>query len=347
VATAGLNVNLNVNVTPDGTIQIFLPGDAGRISASGTGNIAMRMDETGSFGLYGDYTIQRGDFNLTIQQLNITLINKMLTLNRGSSIRFNGDPLDATMNVSATYTVQSSLESLGLPLDSARLQRRIPVNCVIHIREKLSDPEITFSVEFPTLHDEDLKSNIYTKLDTTNHVEMSRQAFSLLLFGTFTSDEYSFSAGSMVASSSISMLTNQINNWLSQMIKGIDIGVNYRGGDQVTGDEFDVFVRKGMFNDRVVIDANVGRTTNTTGATSSSSAVIDASIDIKITQDGRWRFRAFNRSNANDISKINDYGYTYGIGASYGRSFNRIKDMFDNSDRKKLREEKKALKKKK
>jgi len=340
-SSTGLDLKLNVNITPDGLIHIFLPGDAGKISATGSGDMQMRLDDSNNFGLYGTYTIQRGEFNLTIQQLNITLINKMLTLNRGSYIQFNGDPLDATMNVSATYTVQSSLEALNLPLDSSRTQRRIPVNCVIHMRDKLSDPEIHFSIEFPTMHDEDLKSKIYTKIDTTNAAEMTRQAFSLLLLGTFTSDEYSASAGSMVASASISTLTGQINNWLSHIIKGVDIGVNYRGGDQITSDDFDVFVRKGIFNDRIVIDANVGRTTDNT--TQSSTAAIDASIDVKITQDGRWRFKAFNRSNANDISKSskNEYGYTYGVGASYSRSFNRVRDMFDNSDRKKARKEKK------
>jgi hypothetical protein len=331
-------------------IHIYLPGDAGKISATGSGDLLLRLDESNNFGLYGTYTIQKGDFNLTLQQLNITLINKMLTLNKGSSIQFNGDPLDATMNVSATYAVQSSLEALNLPsLDSARAQQRIPVNCIIHMRERLSDPEIYFSVEFLSLHDEELKSNIYTKIDTTNYAEMTRQAFSLLLFGTFTSEEYSGSAGSMVASASISMLTGQINNWLSHVVKGVDIGVNYRGGDQVTRDDFDVFLRKGMFNDRVVIDANGGRTTSATGDnTQSSSAAIDASIDVKITQDGRWRFKAFNRSNANDISKTsNEYGYTYGVGASYSRSFNRILDMFDYSDRRKLREEQRQAKAKK
>lgn len=342
--STGMDLKLNVNVTPEGMIHIFLPGDAGKISSAGTGNLLLRLDENNNFGIYGTYIIQKGEFNLTLQQLNITLINKILTLNKGSYIQFNGDPSEATMNVTATYTVQSSLEALNLPLDSAKTQKRIPVNCMIHMREKLSDPEIRFSVSFPTLHDEDIKSNIYTKLDTTNTAEMTRQAFSLLLLGTFTSDEYSASAGSM-ASSSISMLTGQINNWLSHVVKGVDIGVNYRGGEQVTGDDFDVFLRKGMFNDRVVIDANVGRTTSTTGDNAqSSAAAIDASIEIKITE--RWRFKAFNRSNANDISKTNEYGYTYGIGASYGRNFNRISDMFDNSDHRKPREEKKKLKNK-
>ena len=337
-ASTGMDLSLNVNVTPDGMIHIFLPGDAGKITASGSGNMMMRLDDSNNFGLYGTYTIQNGVFNLTIQQLNITFINKVLTLNKGSFIQFNGDPLDATMNVSATYQVQSSLEALNLPLDSTKTQKRIPVNCIIHMRERLSDPEIHFSVEFPTLHDEDLKSKIYTKIDTTNVAEMTRQAFSLLLFGTFTSEEYGGSAGSMVASSSISMLTGQINNWLSHVVKGVDIGVNYRGGDQVTGDDFDLFVRKGIFNDRIVIDANVGRTTDNNNQ--SSTAAIDASIDVKITQDGRWRFKAFNRSNANDISKNNEYGYTYGVGASYSRSFNRILGMFDN-DRRQARKEKK------
>ena len=93
-----------------------------------------------------------------------------------------------------------------------------------------------------------------------------------------------------------------------------------------------------MFNDRVVIDANVGRTTGSAD-NSSSTAAIDASLEIKITQ--RWRFKAFNRSNANDISKKDEYGYTYGVGASYSRSFNRLKEIFDYSDQRKLRQERK------
>jgi hypothetical protein len=342
-SSSGFSLDLNINVTPDGTIQIFLPGDAGKILATGYGNMSMKLDNNNNFGLYGNYAIEKGDFFLTIQQLDINLINKKLSLNKGSNIQFNGDPLNATMNVSATYEVQTSLENLSLSLDSAQTRKRIPVHCIIHMQDRLSDPLIYFSIAFPSIHDDNMKSIIFSKIDTTNYAEMTRQAFSLLLLGSFSSDDYgSISGSSFVTSSTISMLTNQINNWLSQMFKGIDIGINYRSGDQITSDEFDVFARKGMFNDRVVIDANVGSMmNNNVNNGQNSTLVIDATLEVKITNDGRWRFKAFNRSNANDISKVgtNEYGYTYGLGASYNRSFNTIKELFTRTKKKKSKEQ--------
>lgn len=349
-STTGLNLLLNVKMTPEAQVRIYLPDDLGRISAGGTGNILLGVDNYGNFNINGTYVISKGEFNLTLQQI----INKKLLLNKGSTIRFSGDPLDADVDISATYEVQTSLENLNLGLDDAQMSRRIPVNCIIRMKEKLMNPELSFSIEFPSQTDDLVKSMIYSRIDTTNQVEMTRQAFSLLLLGTFSPDEANSDINyiGIAASSSINMVTNQLNNFLSQTLKGIDIGINYRGGESLSIDEFDLYLRKGLFGDRLIIDANVGMVDNTSGSSSGSSAIAgDASAELKLTNDGRWRLSGFSRSNRNDISKIgtNEYGYTYGIGVGFQRSYNNLKDIgkqqrIIREERKKKREEKRLKK---
>ncbi|MDR0364037.1 MAG: translocation/assembly module TamB [Bacteroidales bacterium] len=349
-SSMGLSILFNVQMTPDGRVRIFFPDNIGRINANGSGNLLLSMNNIGNFEIFGDYTITSGDFFLTLSDI---LLNKRLVLNKGSFIRFNGDPTDADVDVSATHEVLTSLENLKLTALSnnpAAAAKRIPVNCIIRMRNKLMDPEISFSVEFPSL-DESIKSEIYTRIDTTNVAEMTNQAFSLLLFGSFNNEMGDFNPGSLITSSSINMLTNQLNNLLSQTFRGIDVGFNYRGSDSFSMEDFDLFLRKGLFDDRLIIDANVGVADNYTGSSRSSMIVGDASAEVKLTEDGRWRLKAFTRSNANDISKVstnNGYGYTYGVGVGFQKSFTTLKEVYEGyKQSRQAKREKKAAKKEK
>ena len=350
-STTGLNLLLNINMTPEAQVRIFLPDDLGRITAGGTGRILLGVDNHGNFNINGTYIISKGEFYLTLQQI----INKKLILNKGSSITFSGDPMDAEVDISATYEVQTTLENLNLAVirDSSELTRRIPVNCIIHMREKLMNPELSFSLEFPSISDQ-YRSEIFAQLDTTNNVEMTRQAFSLLLLGTFSPDEGggNLNYAGIATSSSVNALFNQFNNFLAQAVPWFDIGVNYRNSEKILSNEVDVYFRKGLFGDRLIIDANVGTVNNTSGNSSNSSAIAgDASVELKLTDDGRWRLNGFSRSNRNDISKIgtNEYGYTYGIGVGFSRSYNSLKDIGEQQrtireERRKKREERKLKK---
>jgi hypothetical protein len=50
-------------------------------------------------------------------------------------------------------------------------------------------------------------------------------------------------------------------------------------------------------------------------------------MEVKLSPDGRFRFKAFNRSNQNNFLN-NDVPYTQGVGLSYRREFNNFSDLF-------------------
>jgi hypothetical protein len=88
-----------------------------------------------------------------------------------------------------------------------------------------------------------------------------------------------------------------------------------------------------LFNNRIIVDGNVGVANNRAagaGAQSSSNIVGDVNIEYKITQDGRFRVRAFNRSNDVGANALvsNNAPFTQGVGISFRRDFNTFSGLF-------------------
>lgn len=336
----GLTMSLRMMMTPEGQVRISLPGDLGSLSANGTGLVTLGLSKQGDLSLSGTYTLDGGRFLLNLENI----ISKKFEINKGSQVTFNGDPMDAVLNVAATYRTRTTLSGLGLSLDSTVLQQRTNVDCILRMTDALSDPQISFSIDFPGQSDE-FKQTIFSQLDTTNAVLMTQQAFSLLVVNSFSFNTSEASLGSTVASSGVNVITNQINGWLSQLSKDVNIGINYRPGDKLSSDEIGLALSTQLFNNRVSIDANVGYSGNSATSSRASNVVGDVTVEVKITKDGRFTAKVFSRSNANDISKIgtsSEQGYTYGIGVNYRKNFDKFSQIFSRTpEQKKQREQKK------
>jgi hypothetical protein len=308
-------------VTNEAQIQLFMPYNMGNIRTRGHGNMRINYLNTGEFTMEGDFKIDRGSFFFTLQNV----INRDFEIRRGSKVSWTGDPYDAEISLQAVYKVKTTLGDYGPAEDSAT---RVPVDCVISLKNKLLDPEIKFTVEFPDLQD-DTKQFIYSRLDTNDQAEMSQQMMSLLILNSFTSSS-GYASG--VGFNTFSLLTNQLSNWLSNISNDFDIGVNYRPGDQVSAQEVEVALSTQLWDERVLIDGNVGVRGNETSQ-NTNSIVGEVTVEYKITPEGNLRAKAFNKSNNNDLD--NSYApYTQGIGIFYTKEFNKFRDAFTFRQRK-------------
>lgn len=327
----GLSLNLNLGVTNDADIQIFMPYNMGNLRTKGKGDIKMDIDPAGNLGMEGEYVIDRGSFFFTLSNI----INRSFDISRGSRVSWTGDPYNAQINMKAVYKVKTTLGEYGPPEDSAT---RVPVDCVIKLTNNLINPEITFTVEFPGLKD-DIKQTIYSRLDTTDQAEMSRQMISLLVMNNFYQPSgYSGSVGF----NTFDLVTNQLNNWLSSISNDFDIGVNYRPGDDISAREVEVALSTQLFDERVLIDGNVGMRENDATSQNTNNIVGEVTVEVKITPDGRFRAKAFNKSNNNYLYK-NYAPYTQGVGVFYTQEFNRINELFKRrQDRQKARKTEEA-----
>ena len=325
----GLTINFDLQVTSAADIQIFLPYDMGNINGNGEGEIRMGINPRGDFTINGDYIIDKGEFLFTLEKL----FKREFEIKSGGKISWAGSPYDATVDIDAIYPVKTTLTGLQLQTDSTSLYNtRVNVECIVSLTNDLFNPDMKFAIDFANVA-EDVKQIIYASLDTSDQSAMSRQMVSLLVLGSF-----SYSSGTPnIGVTGFKLLSNQLSDWLSKISKDFDIGINYQPGTSLTEDELEVALRTQLFNDRLLIDGNFG-VRGTNKVEDASNVLGDINVEYKITKDGRFRIKAFNRTN--DISFLEDNApYTQGVGVFYRKEFEKFGDLFKNSKREKKKKD--------
>jgi hypothetical protein len=334
------DIKLNMKVTPEAKVTISLPGDMGSIESEGTGELRMHTNTKGDFTLIGDYTVSQGLFHFSIGNL----VNKRFELVKGGRISWTGDPYLANLSIKGLYKVKTNLSSLGIQIDStANYKNKVNVECYVILTNQLLNPDLRFEILFPDL-DPDLQRMVYASMDTTNQAVVNQQMISLLVLGTF-----SFNNASNVGLNTAyySVLTNQLSSMLSRISDDFDIGVNYRPGDEITQQEFDVALSTQLFDDRLTIDGNFGMTYDRSHQ-SASNIVGDVDIGYKLTEDGQWVLKVFNHSNVNSWYNYSNYDkvspYTQGVGIAFRKEFNKFAELFQRTRPKKEKKKKSGSK---
>ena len=139
-----------------------------------------------------------------------------------------------------------------------------------------------------------------------------------------------------------STISSQVNYWMSQITQNVNIGINYREDEQDASinRQFDVNISTNFFNNRLLIDGNVGYR-NQYG---SEDFIGDFNIEYKLNRSGRLRLKAYNQTN--DRLYYNSL-YTQGLGIMYREDFDTWNNLFKYYKevfRKKTDEEKAAAK---
>ena len=314
---SNINVGLDLNVNNNAQVKIILPNDLGTLDARGAGDLKIDLaTATPGMSLIGDYVISEGGLTLTIEEI----IRRNFSLQSGSKISWTGDAVNGIIDATGVYQTKAALSGLGLVDSTAVNASNVKVECLVHLKNKLLNPDISFSIRLPGAS-EDMKEAVFNVIDTTNQSDMLQQTLSLLVFG-------SFSYGSV---SGYGILTNQLNDFISK-ITNIDININYKPGNNLSNEEMTLAMKKQLFDDRLTIETNFGVIIPTAYSSNSTNIVGDVNVDYKITKDGRFSVQVFNRSNFNTYySQYTFYKtapYTQGIGISYNRSFDRFRDLF-------------------
>ena len=335
VTNANFSLDFNLEATPDAEIQLIFDEKSGDIiKARGQGNLNMLINSKGKFDMYGEYVITSGDYLFTLENI----VTKKFDIERGSNIKWNGSVYRAIIDIEAVYKQKASVRPI-YPADSSG--KRYAVECVLRMRDKLAEPRISFGINLPTV-DENTRSAINSVLADEN--ELNRQVFSLLLLRSFVTPIASASGGSGIsagraaAATGSEMLSNKISSWLNGITKDadVDIGVNYRPGSGINSDQIDLTLNKQLFKNRLTIDGNFGVNNSTIKSSNSSNIVGDVTIDYKLSQSGKYRVKAFNRSNDNTQILNTGGPFTQGVGIFYRQEFETLYQLF--------RRNKKALK---
>ncbi|MDI1354639.1 MAG: translocation/assembly module TamB domain-containing protein [bacterium] len=330
--STGFNFEMILHATPEAQAQIIIDKKTGDIlNVQGRGDLKLNVNTLGTFEMFGDYIITHGDYIFTLENV----INKKFEIKAGSSISWSGNPMNAEVDVLTNYRQRASVAPL-LNDTNGLYKNTTPVDCQLGITGKLFSPNIKLGIEFPNL-DVTAKSRIESVL--SDEAELNRQVFSFLLFRTFVTpliyntNQGGVSAGGAAASTGSELLSNRVSSFLNSSfgnltgMKDMQVGVNYRPANQNNPEAFDIALSKQFFDNKVSVDGNFGVTNKTQN---SNGLIGDVVVDYKLSQDGRFRLKAFYRSNDNTQQATAGGPYTQGAGFFYRVEFETFKSMYRN-----------------
>ncbi len=317
-----LRMDMNIRVTPDATVRlVFDPLVGDLIQATGSGDLQMEIDSKGDFALRGQYVLNSGDYMFNLENI----FSKKFNIKSGSTIRWNGDPYDAILDIEAIYPTKAHLSPLN-PEDSTLSAQS--VNCVIYMSDKLSNPSIRFGIEFPDMTSFDAER--YQALIKPN---LNYHFLSLLAISRFvnTQSQQFLEAGSSANLANVStteILANQLSLWLSSISDRFEVDFAYHPGSYLGQEQVDAALKTQILNDRLTIESKVGfGGGNYAGSNEQTSNMVgDFQAEYRIDKEGKFRVKAYNRHNGYNVL-YEGAPYTQGVGVFYRREFNHLRDV--------------------
>lgn len=323
----GTTATLKLHITPDAKLSVVIePKTGNQLSGRGSGDITVEVERTGALAMHGSYAIEEGTYNFAF-----SVFDKQFTIDKGSSIYWDGGPYDATVNIAATYLVKASIYSLvsGTSYDNnADLKRRVPVKCKIFLSGKLTQPDVRFGIEIPS--SQNFNQYAFDQYVNTQE-EVSRQVFALLTSGQFyalqESGQQNGQSQNYLGQTASELLSNKLSSMFSNNDRNIGIGVNYRPGDDVSNEEYEVAISTQAFDNKVLLSGNIGYGRDASGSSSDDGTLIgDFDVEVKLNKRGNIRAKAYTHSNNDVIYETSPT--TQGVGVSFQEEFDSFRELF-------------------
>lgn len=149
-------------------------------------------------------------------------------------------------------------------------------------------------------------------------------------------------------------MTDQLNRWAADLIKGVDINFDmestddYSTGERQEKTDLNVGLSKRMLNDRLTVTVGSNFELDGPQANNNRGSNIAGNVNIqyRLSQDGRYMLRGYRVNEYQGI--IEGYVVETGIGFTITMDYNRFREIFQKrrtrEEREKRREERQAEK---
>ncbi len=319
----GITLNFDLTVDEKTTVKIFT--DYGVLEGSGQAtDLKLNINSLGDFEMFGDFLITSGKFEFTAKNF----ISKNFVVNKGGTIRWTGNPSNATINLSAIYEVRTDISPLYAAAGSTSPKGKSLelVQAQLILTKTLLQPNIDFDFNFPL--DPSIKDDLSTYLSDNNN--RSQQALSIIVRRQFSNgannnltNQVLGTAGEAVSEFAF----NKLNSFISQSnIKNFDLNIR----------SFNDFSASYRIKDRLVFTGSLFNTsTSGTSDLFQNSASIFNSNFNSLTKDfeaqyfirkegdlsARYSYRVLNSTTLNTLSDQLGIQYVNGLGLVYQKDF--------------------------
>jgi hypothetical protein len=348
-----LNYNLNVELSDKASLSMIIdPATGDELKVSGNAKLNIGVDPGGNILLVGNYDLAKGHYILHYQ-----FLERKFNLLPQSTILFSGNPLDAQLDIRAEYTANTSAidlvgNELG-DLDSKTMNtfnQKIPFKVLLFVKGTMKKLDISFDIKMPN-EGSGLSNTIVTTVENklaqlrNDPSAINKQVFSLLVLNRFVGEQSAdFFKGNgggiedMTRESVSKFLSAALDQIASDLIKGVDIDLNlnsykdYSSGMEQQRTDLNIGITKRFMDDRLSI--SLGKDLGIEGddktgksrQQSNASYLPNATINYKLTKDGKYMVRAYSK---NKFEVILD-GYVVESGMSFlvTMEYEKFKELF-------------------
>jgi hypothetical protein len=342
---SGFDLSSIIEIDKEATLRLLMdPASTDSLVVKGEAALSFTMDQSGKMSLTGAYNLSEGSYMVSLE----SIIKKRFDIDAGSTIIWNGDPLDANIVINAKYTVRASPYDLvadqisGLSdVDKSGYKQRYPFLVILKLRGAILHPEISFEIQLLPEDMGILDGAVNQKLSLLNEDEsaLNKQVFALLVLGRFIQEnpfqtEMAGETSTLIRSTVSKFLSAQLNKLSSKVIPSVELNFDiqsyddYQSGQAEGRTQVEIGVKKQLFNERLSVQ--LGGTVDVEGdqakQNSASDITSDVTIEYKLTKDGRFRMKGFRHNQYEGA--IEGQLVETGVGVVYVRDFNRWSRLF-------------------
>jgi len=341
---SGFDLSSIIEVDKEATLRLLMdPASTDSLVVKGEAALSFTMDRSGKMSLTGAYNLNDGSYLVSLQ----SVVKKKFEIVPGSTIIWNGDPVDAEININATYTQRAAPIDLvadqmsGLSeTDKGGYKQPYPFLVVLKLRGAILRPVISFEIQLRPEDKGILGGAVNQKLTLLNADEsaLNKQVFALLVLGRFVQENplqtETGGTESLLRSTVGNFLSAELNKLSSKIVPGVELNFDiqsyedYQTGQAQGRTQVGIGLKKQLFNERLSVQ--IGGNIDVEGAkaqqNSASDFTSDITIEYKLTEDGRYRFKAFRHNQYEGA--IDGQLVETGAGVVYVRDFNKWKDFF-------------------
>ena len=349
---------ISLNVEADDKSQFTIVVDeinGDNLVVKGNARLNAGVNPAGQPYILGTYDLTEGSYGITFE-----VLKKQFTIQKGSRLTWTGDPTKADVSITAVYTTTTA------PLDLMQnevtnnqdlYRQKMNFEVLLIMEGNLSKPDVSFKIQAQSKEKQGILSNeVFTAVDNklknineNDKNEVNKQVFALLILNRFfaqnSADFFSSSSGGTNAEAfarqSVSkILSDQLDKFASDLIKGVNLDINlassqgFIGGENSKRTDLSLGLSKAFFNNR--IEVKVGRNfelENTSKVSRNPSEVFDnVSVNYKLTQDGRYLFKAFRKNQFQSV--LEGFIVETGVGFSVTMEYGKFVEMFQKKNRK-------------
>ncbi len=317
------------------------------LEIKGGGQIGASYDRAGNIRLNGTYMVKDGFYKMTFYNI----AKRTFKFQTGSSITWNGDPMEATVEIAALYRTNANVANLmsvsGNTAAAETFQEQLPFEVVMKMTGDLMSPDIQFSIRLPEDRRGAFGGAVEARLNelAQDENELNKQVFALLVLNTFISSDSNSDQNlvqNQARNSASQILSQQLNSLSDQYISGVDVNFDLQSYEVAAGQgntDLNIDIEKAFLDNRMIV--KVGSTIaiedNSVNAKSDERVMTNVSVEYKLTPDGRYRFKVYSKTDLEDIvvGRITRTG----AGVVFQRDFDRIDQIFEKSESNKTEEQ--------